>query len=253
MDWHAISGMRGISARAVAAASCSIVAQAMAPAVPVVSQQALDSHYLQRALAHELPLPLATWHGTHNSFNVNNRTGLFFEVPHNQIYDVDAQLRYLGVRYIEIDVHYIPELTGGTDTDRCVTRKGLRRLFLISYLPAHCCSCGNRAKVCHEDDTQALEIVAACSGEGFRDPSSGNVVPETVLSWDFCHSVGLYNFSRRTGCNLLAPTLTDELATVHAWLQEPGNSEQIVYIYFEDHISYLTGARLIVSLSTYHR
>lgn len=121
--------MRGVSARAMAAASCSIVAQAMAPAVPVVSQQALDSHYLQRALAHELPLPLATWHGTHNSFNVNNLTGLFFEVPHNQIYDIDAQLRYLGVRYIEIDVHYIPELTAGTNADRCVTRKGLRPAF----------------------------------------------------------------------------------------------------------------------------
>ena len=107
--------------RAVTAVACSIVAQAMAPEVPVVPQQALDSHYLQRALSHELPLPLATWHGTHNSFNVNNRTGVFFEVPHNQIYDIDAQLRYLGVRYIEIDVHYIPEITEGTDADRCVT------------------------------------------------------------------------------------------------------------------------------------
>lgn len=121
--------MRGTSVRAVAAAFCSIVARTMAPAVPVVSQQELDSHYLQRALAHELPLPLATWHGTHNSFNANNRTGLFFEVPHNQIYDIDAQLRYLGVRYIEIDVHYIPELTTGTNADRCAMRKGLSPAF----------------------------------------------------------------------------------------------------------------------------
>ena len=113
-----LAGPMGVVSTAVA---CSIVAQAMAPEVPVVPQQALDSHYLQRALSHELPLPLATWHGTHNSFNVNNRTGVFFEVPHNQIYDIDAQLRYLGVRYIEIDVHYIPEITEGTDADRCVT------------------------------------------------------------------------------------------------------------------------------------
>ena len=112
--------MRGVSTAVVVAGGCALVAQAMAPDIPVVSQEALDSHYLQRALAHELPLPLATWHGTHNSFNVNNRTGLYFEDPHNQIYDIDAQLRYLGVRYIEIDVHYIPEITGGTDADRCV-------------------------------------------------------------------------------------------------------------------------------------
>lgn len=113
--------MRGVGIAMVVAGGCALVAQAMAPNVPVVSQEALDSHYLQRALAHELPLPLATWHGTHNSFNVNNRTGLYFEDPHNQIYDIDAQLRYLGVRYIEIDVHYIPEITGGIDADRCVT------------------------------------------------------------------------------------------------------------------------------------
>lgn len=107
---------------AVTTVVCTIVPHAMAPNVPVVSQQALDSHYLQRALAHELPLPLATWHGTHNSFNVNNRTGPFFEQPHNQIYDIGQQLRYLGVRYIEIDVHYIPEITQGTNVDRCAKR-----------------------------------------------------------------------------------------------------------------------------------
>ena len=96
--------------------------------------------------------------------------------------------------------------------------------------------------MCHEDDNQALEIVAACSGEGFRDPASGRIVPGTVLSWKFCHTAGLYNFSRRTGCNLFAPTLTEELSKIRAWLEEPGNSEQIIYIYFEDHISHITGA-----------
>jgi hypothetical protein len=77
---------------------------------PTVAQSALDVHYLQRSMAYELPLPLATWLGTHNSSNVNNRTSVFFEDPHNQMYNIDAQLRYLGVRYLEIDVHYTPEL-----------------------------------------------------------------------------------------------------------------------------------------------
>lgn len=101
--------------------------------------------------------------------------------------------------------------------------------------------------MCHEDDTQGLEIVAACSGKGVRDPVSGDVIQGTVLSWSYCHAVGLSNFSRRMGCNLHAPTLTEELAKIHDWLEEPGNSEQIVYIYIEDHISHITGARCSVS------
>lgn len=109
----------------VVLASCT--GRARAPSVdgmgtPSVSQAALDAHYLQRSMAYELPLPLATWHGTHNSFNVDNRSGVFFEHPHNQIYSIDAQLRYLGVRYVEIDVHYIPELRSGDDASRCVAR-----------------------------------------------------------------------------------------------------------------------------------
>lgn len=91
-----------------------------------------------------------------------------------------------------------------------------------------------------------MALVDACSGVGFRDPSSGSTVPGTALSWEFCHAVGLYNFSRRTGCNKFAPTLTEELGTIRSWLQQPGNSDQIVYIYFEDHISHITGERASV-------
>ena len=235
---------------ALAAVAYAVVAQVCAPVAPIVnqpdvSQQALDSHYLQRALAHDLPLPEATMHGTHNSFNVNNRTGLFFEVPHNQIYGIDAQLRYLGVRYIELDVHYIPEITAGGDAARCASHEARAApSFHPENLPCSRCMCGvaDRAKVCHEDDTRALEIVAACNGEGFRDPSSGQAVPGTAFNWEFCHSAGLYNFSRRTGCNMFAPTLTDELATIRSWLRQPGNADEIMYIYFEDHISRITGA-----------
>ena len=68
----------------------SMMVQAPDPAPPVVPQAALDAGYLQRALSYDLPLPAATWHGTHNSFNVNNLTGLFFEKPHNQIYGLGA-------------------------------------------------------------------------------------------------------------------------------------------------------------------
>ena len=181
-----------------------------APRQPTVAQAALDAHYLQRKLAHDVPLPLATWHGTHNSFNVDNRTGLFFERPHNQLYGLDAQLRYLGVRYVELDVHYIPEIEGDDAA---------------------------RAKICHgneEGDGLGEMIVAACNGTGAMG---------VALSWDFCHAAGLYDYGGRTGCSREAPTLTQSLAEIRAWLAQPGNAEQLIYIYFEDHISGITSDR----------
>ena len=125
----ALASSSGGASHWVLLLGCAIqLALAPDPPPPVVPQAALDADYLQRALSHDLPLPLATWHGTRefhsdshgrtpsfagilswrdhadNSFNVNNKTGLFFEKPHNQIYGIDAQLRFLGVRYVELDV-----------------------------------------------------------------------------------------------------------------------------------------------------
>ena len=80
----------------------------------------------------------------------------------------DAQLRYLGVRYIELDVHYIPELTPATSAQR--------------------------AKVCHADDDTGEEIVAACAG------TEGSPVK---LSWAECHSLGLCEHKSKSTCKLL--------------------------------------------------
>ncbi|MGB0652477.1 MAG: hypothetical protein ACPGQL_04690 [Thermoplasmatota archaeon] len=67
---------------------------------------------LQQALGGPVPLAKAQLFGTHNSFNANAYAPTLSGLDPNQQYSLTDQLR-MGVRAIEIDVHYFPRLAHG--------------------------------------------------------------------------------------------------------------------------------------------
>ena len=94
----------------VVAALCAIAAPASASAEPW-TQHALG---LQYELASDVPLRNAPWVGTHNSFNSVAEMGpALSPLDANQKLAIVDQLR-LGIRSIELDVHWFPSArTGG--------------------------------------------------------------------------------------------------------------------------------------------
>jgi hypothetical protein len=70
---------------------------------------------LQNRLGYDLPLVHTSVVSTHNSFNAtdDNTPPTLSGSDANQFYDIPGQLR-MGVRAIEIDVHWMPGTTGGS-------------------------------------------------------------------------------------------------------------------------------------------
>ena len=100
---------RGIRLGIVVAALCAIVMPASASAAPWV-QHTLG---LQYELASDMPLRNTPWVGTHNSFNSVAEMGpALSPLDSNQKLPIVDQLQ-LGVRSVELDVHWFPSARAG--------------------------------------------------------------------------------------------------------------------------------------------
>jgi hypothetical protein len=66
---------------------------------------------LQRGLDDDVPLVNELWVHTHNTFNAEAYTPTLSGLDPNQIYSITDQMR-MGIRAIEIDVHWAPSLDG---------------------------------------------------------------------------------------------------------------------------------------------
>eukprot|EP00752_Nemacystus_decipiens_P009039 g8070.t1 len=134
---------------------------------------------------------------THNSYNTEEEgVSTSWEVIPNQVFSITHQLACLGVRGLEIDIHFVEELvrSGATEPDATL--------------------------VCHTRSSIALEIHDVCS----------------QLHWHACKAAGLSDFGDDTGCSSSAPKLQDVFGEIQAWLNLPENEKELLYIKMETYV-----------------
>ncbi|CAN0015246.1 unnamed protein product [Pylaiella littoralis] len=161
---------------------------------PNTSPWLLRASALQRFLTYDMPLDQVPMVATHNSFNTEEEgVSTTWEVVPNQVFSITQQLTCLGVRGLELDVHFVEELlTGGTPEE-------------------------DASLVCHARPSTALEIQQTCS----------------AMKWYLCEAIGLYDYGDDTGCSSTAPTLREAFEEISAWLALPENAEELLFIKME--------------------
>ncbi|CAM9395572.1 unnamed protein product [Ectocarpus sp. 12 AP-2014] len=164
---------------------------------PNTSPWLLRASALQRFLAYDMPLDQVPMIATHNSYNTEEEgVSIEWEVVPNQVYSLTQQLSCLGVRGLELDIHFVEELA----------RYGASE--------------GEATLVCHTHSSYAVEIQAACSR----------------LHWYLCEALGIYDYGDATGCPNTARTLKQTFEEIAAWMDLPENSEELLYIKLETYV-----------------
>eukprot|EP00752_Nemacystus_decipiens_P007961 g7114.t1 len=154
---------------------------------------------LQRFVGYDIPLDRLTLTATHNSFShdYDISTHANFEVLTAQIFSITDQLTCLGVRGLELDLHYIDELAEEGDEESAI-------------------------RLCHTSDGAAEIIQALCAG---------------VFGWDVCNNSDIFDYEEDTGCRPGAPTAREGFAEVATWLNLPENANEVVFIKLDSHLN----------------
>ncbi|CAM9316816.1 unnamed protein product, partial [Ectocarpus sp. 13 AM-2016] len=163
---------------------------------PNTSPWLLRASSLQRFLTYDMPLNQVPMVATHNSYNTEEAgVSTQWETVPNQVYSLTQQLSCLGVRGLELDIHYVEELMRDGRSEEEATL------------------------VCHTRPSSAQEIHDVCSR----------------LRWYLCEALGIKDFGDDTGCSSTAPSLKETFGEISAWLDLPENSEELLFIKIEDY------------------
>jgi len=156
----------------------------------------LQAAQLQRFLGYDtLPFNQIQLTSTHNSYSSDQypSTHSVYELQANQRYGLSDQLNCLGVRGIEIDVHYISQLAAVEDDPTAL-------------------------RVCHSNPTTSTKVYSACLEIGWEVCESCGAQeydPESAM------------------CREDSPQLRVMLTEVYDWFIKPENAQEFLIIKLE--------------------
>ncbi|KAG5182465.1 hypothetical protein JKP88DRAFT_263270 [Tribonema minus] len=181
----------------------AIVAALIAPALLAARARAqtgtsawlLRATQLQHYLTYEHTVQTIPLTATHNSYSsdYDPRTRAYFEVQANQIFDIPTQLRCLGTRGFEIDVHWL-----GSQAASDADASGLR--------------------VCHAGRGAAIYAYQLCTEMEWKKCNECGVE-------DFG--------PQSTICRRDAPTFGEVLQGIADWLDDPANAQEFLSVKLE--------------------
>eukprot|EP00050_Salpingoeca_kvevrii_P006766 m.291492 g.291492 ORF g.291492 m.291492 type:complete len:1182 (+) comp12478_c0_seq1:447-3992(+) len=185
-----------------------------APPRPTPSDALKRALWLQDKLGLDLPFPHATTLGTHNSYNRHGiRTHIDLdttylgsvvkvdEIETNQIFTMTDQLNRLGVRFLEVDAHFIEAGTGsGVSATQCQT--GATDF--------------EKTRVCHANSGTAADIETGC----------------LESDWSLCESLCVCDYGPSTACGIDPPELTAVFGEINNYLDTA--TDEVVAVYVEN-------------------